>query len=66
MRVSDCQDIDVVNSLDGFSTQPRITAPFDGDIDPASVNSDSIYLVDLFASEFEKLLLATLMLPWDS
>jgi hypothetical protein len=47
VRPSDCADIDVVNSLDGFSTQPRITAPFDGDIDPASVNSDSIYLVDL-------------------
>ena len=27
VRVSDCQDIDVINTLDGFSTQPRITAP---------------------------------------
>ncbi|MBL0942832.1 MAG: Ig-like domain-containing protein [Hydrogenophaga sp.] len=46
-RPSDCADIDVINTLDGFSTQPRITVPFTGDIDPASVNSDSIYLVNL-------------------
>ena len=47
VRVSDCQDIDVINELDGFSTQPRITVPFTGDIDPATVNSDTIYLVNL-------------------
>ncbi len=46
-RPSDCADIDVINTLDGFSTQPRITVPFTGDIDPASVNSNSIYLVNL-------------------
>lgn len=46
-RPSDCADIDVINTLDGFSTQPRITLPFTGDIDLASVNSDSIYLVNL-------------------
>ncbi|HKB55656.1 MAG TPA: hypothetical protein VKD22_16780, partial [Ramlibacter sp.] len=47
VRVSDCQDIDVINTLDGFSTQPRITVPFTGDIDLATVNSDTIYLLDL-------------------
>ena len=47
VRVSDCQDIDVINTLDGFSTQPRITVPFSGDIDPGTVNSDTIYLVNL-------------------
>src|SRR3954471_12744070 len=47
VRVSDCQDIDVINTLDGFSTQPRITVPFTGDIDPATVNSDTIFLVNL-------------------
>ena len=47
VRVSDCQDIDVINTLDGFSTQPRITVPFTGDIDPASVNSQTVYLVNL-------------------
>ncbi len=47
LRPSDCADIDVTNQLDGFSTQPRITVPFNGDIDVASVNSDSIFLVNL-------------------
>ena len=47
VRVSDCQDIDVINTLDGFSTQPRITIPFTGDIDPGTVNSETIYLVSL-------------------
>ncbi|HJV63443.1 MAG TPA: Ig-like domain-containing protein, partial [Albitalea sp.] len=46
-RPSDCADIDVINTLDGFSTQPRITVPFTGDIDLATVNSDTIFLVDL-------------------
>jgi hypothetical protein len=47
VRPSDCNDIDVVNSLDGFSTQPRITVPFSGDIDPATVSSSTVYLVNL-------------------
>ena len=47
VRVSDCEDIDVINTLDGFSTQPRITVPFTGDIDPASVNSNTVFLINL-------------------
>jgi Bacterial virulence factor lipase N-terminal len=47
VRPSDCADIDVLNQLDGFSTQPRITVPFTGDIDPSTVNSDTVYLVNL-------------------
>ena len=47
VRPSDCADIDVINTLDGFSTQPRITVPFTGAIDPATVDSSSIYLVNL-------------------
>ncbi len=47
VRPSDCADIDVINTLDGFSTQPRITVPFTGDIDPKTVNSKTIYLVNL-------------------
>lgn len=46
-RPSDCADIDVINTLDGFNTQPRITIPFTGDIDITSVNSDTVYLVSL-------------------
>jgi hypothetical protein len=47
VRPSDCADIDVLNALDGFSTQPRITLPFDGEIDLGSVSSDTVYLVNL-------------------
>jgi Bacterial virulence factor lipase N-terminal len=47
VRVSDCQDIAVINTLDGFSTQPRISVPFTGAIDPASVTSDTVYLLNL-------------------
>lgn len=47
VRVSDCLDIDVINTLDGFSTQPRITVPFTGAINPATVNSSTVYLVNL-------------------
>ncbi len=47
VAVSDCADIEVINTLDGFNTQPRITVPFTGDIDPASVNSDTLYLLNL-------------------
>lgn len=47
VRVSDCNDIEVINTLDGFNTQPRITIPFTGDIDPATVTSDTVYLLNL-------------------
>ena len=46
-RPSDCADIDVINTLDGFNMQPRLTIPFSGPIDLATVNSDSIFLVRL-------------------
>jgi hypothetical protein len=47
VRVSDCNDIALINVLDGFSLQPRVTVPFDGDIDPASVNSTNAFFVEL-------------------
>ena len=46
-RPSDCADIDVINTLDGFNTQPRITVPFTGNIDVSSVNSKTVFLVNL-------------------
>ena len=47
VRPSDCADIDVINTLDGFSTQPRITVPFSGAIDLSTVTSQTVYLVNL-------------------
>jgi dienelactone hydrolase len=44
-RPSDCADIDVLNQLDGFNIQPRISVPFSGPIDVSTVSSSSIFLV---------------------
>jgi hypothetical protein len=42
-----CEDIDVLNTLDGFSVQPRLNIPFSGPIDVSTVNSDTVFLVSL-------------------
>ena len=47
VRVSDCRDLMLINVLDGFNLQPRVTIPFDGDIDPTSVTSKSAFFVEL-------------------
>jgi hypothetical protein len=43
---SDCQDVAVLNSLDGFNLQPRIDVPFSGPIDLSTVSSSTIRLYD--------------------
>jgi hypothetical protein len=45
--VSDCEDIAVLNTLDGFNIQPRLSVPFDGPIDVNSVTSSSVFFVSL-------------------
>jgi hypothetical protein len=47
VRVSDCEDLDVINTLDGFNLQPRLSIPFDGLIDVATVSSRTVFLVPL-------------------
>jgi dienelactone hydrolase len=44
-RPSDCADIDVLNTLDGFNIQPRISIPFSGPIDPTTVSSSTVFLI---------------------
>ena len=44
---SDCNDLAVVNTMDGFNLLPRISIPFNGPIDPSTVTSGSIFLVEL-------------------
>ena len=44
---SDCEDIRVINTLDGFNLQPRISIPFDGEIDVTTVTSETVCLVSL-------------------
>ena len=47
MRPSDYADISVINTLDGFNITPRISIPFNGEIDLSTVNSDTIFLQKL-------------------
>jgi hypothetical protein len=42
---SDCADVDVLNTLDGFNIQPRISIPFSGPIDLATVSGSTVFLV---------------------
>jgi len=44
---SDCDELAIVNELDGFNLQPRLAIPFSGAIDPASVSSATVFLVGL-------------------
>ena len=47
VRPSDCNDLHVINTLDGFNLQPRLSLPFTGAIDLDTVTSDTIFLVQL-------------------
>lgn len=44
---SDYEDVQGLNTLDGFNLQPRLSIPFDGPIDPFSVNSQNVLLMSL-------------------
>lgn len=46
-RPSDCRDLDVINALDGFNVQPRLSIPFDGPIDVSTVTSQTVFLISL-------------------
>ena len=47
LRVSDCDDLDVINTLDGFGLQTRLSVAFDGPIDVASATSETVFLINL-------------------
>src|SRR6185295_15718294 len=42
---SECHDIDVINSLDGFNPRPWLSIPVSGPINAASATSQSVFLV---------------------
>lgn len=44
---NDCEDIDNINTLDGFNVQPQLTVTFDGPIDVTTVSSNNLLLVQL-------------------
>jgi len=49
-RRSDCEDLAVLNTLDGFNLQPRLSLPFDGPIDVSTVTSDAVFLINLVST----------------
>lgn len=51
IRPTDCQDIDVINTLDGSNPQPRLSIPFSGPIDVTSVTSETVFLVSLGSTQ---------------
>src|SRR5207244_3527497 len=46
-RPSDYDDISVINTLDGFNLQPRLSVAFSGPIDVNTVNSNTVFLIKL-------------------
>jgi len=42
---SDCADVALLDQLDGFNVQPRISIPFSGAIDLSTVSSKTVFLV---------------------
>ncbi len=47
VRVTECRHIDVINTLDGFNLQSRLSIPFTGPIDVNTVTSESVFLLNL-------------------
>jgi hypothetical protein len=46
-RPSDYADVTVINTLDGFNLQPRLSVAFSGPIDVNTVNSRTVFLIKL-------------------
>src|SRR3954447_18551146 len=46
-RPSDYDDVSVLNTLDGFNLQPRLSVAFSGPIDITTVNSNTVFLIKL-------------------
>ncbi|HEX2433145.1 MAG TPA: hypothetical protein VHI55_04260 [Gaiellaceae bacterium] len=44
-RPTDCADVDVLNQLDGFNIQPRISIPLSGEINLSTVSKATVFLV---------------------
>ena len=47
LRPSDCEDLAVVNTLDGWGLEQQVSIPFTGDVDPRTLSSESVFLVRL-------------------
>src|SRR6266508_5511727 len=46
IRPSDCADVDVLDTLDGFNVDARVSIPFSGPIDLSTVGPGTVFLAD--------------------
>jgi hypothetical protein len=65
VRPTDCQILRVINTLDGFNLDPRLSIPFSGPIDVNSVNSDTIFLVELGNHGLKDRIVGSNQIVWD-
>src|SRR5216683_1572893 len=65
VRPTDCNILRVINTLDGFNLDPRLSIPFSGPIDVNSVNSDTIFLVELGDHGRKDRILGINQIVWD-
>lgn len=67
---SDCEEIALLNLLDGFHQHPRLSIPFDGPIDVSSVTNQSVFLISLGVSPEQEALDGTIVginqIVWDT
>jgi hypothetical protein len=63
VAVATCEDIRLLNELDGFDVEPRLAVRFSGPIDLASVTARSVFLVRLAAGPPEAVPVSRLV--WD-
>ena len=63
VAVSACEDVRLLNELDGFDLEPRLALRFSGAIDLASVTARSVFLVRLAAGPPEAVPVSRLV--WD-
>ena len=47
IRPTDCEDLDVINTIDGFNQLPRLSIPFDNPIDVETATSDAVFIISL-------------------
>ena len=57
--------MDVINTFDGFSVQPRLSIPFDGPINVQTVTSDTVYLLTLTARFIPRRKIGITRIVWD-
>lgn len=68
LQLHECDEIDTLNELDGFSTLPRLVVPFSDPIDPSTLSTATVALLrlgDVTAGVEPSRLVAINRIVWD-